>query len=183
MKNGLYEKNLSALKKRYPYLAERIIQCRDSDYRISRSGNNGTQNLIYRSGDQYAPEILFYHPINPKKSAKDFFEKHNAETGRFIVLMGMGLGYHLSELFRGKCLKRLLIIEKDPECLKWAMEASDLSELFNNPSVDMVVGCPEEELFVNIHRIIVSYAFGLKEVKIMVDSAPPLMLTRTTAMI
>jgi hypothetical protein len=158
----VYNKNFELLKGRYPDLAQQIIQCDDRYYHLFGDRNGTLPNLIYSGSD---PDTVFYERGDPSQHAYRLLKKAKATEARFVVILGMGLGYAALELLeKNKQLIKVIIVEKDVACLKKAMEVIDLQGVLENPSVALVVGCPEPALYTEIHHAVDPFFIGLKEV-------------------
>jgi len=112
-----FEKNISALKKTAPELAEIIM----------KSKNNSGLELVDTKTD--APSIkvdnvLLHSRYDPEKEAKEWVAYHEEmiNNASSIYVLGFGLGYHILELW-GKTEKDIIIFEPRLDILKTAMES------------------------------------------------------------
>ncbi|MBN2483052.1 MAG: motility associated factor glycosyltransferase family protein [Candidatus Omnitrophica bacterium] len=139
MGNNFYETNLGALKERYPQLYEKIVAHQDT---------LSTEMIDSRSG---MPTLrvhgkFFHSAYDPMHEAGYLLEDLNLKQYEGIVLVGMGLGYHLKKIwmdpyFQGK----MLIVEKNITVFKQALAASDLSTIIRDGLVLFVVEEDEQE--------------------------------------
>lgn len=122
-------------------------------------------NLVYTGAD---PAVLFYDPDDPMEQAIQFVKKTAIYDARFIILLGFGLGYPALELLRqNHRLKKIIIIEKDPACLKHAMKVIDLEKVIDNPQISLIVGCPESDLYMSFHQAVNPNFIALKDARIL----------------
>jgi len=78
--------------------------------------------------------------ISPGQEAEQWAASVVDGRGGFVVL-GFGLGYHISPLLkRNRFFSRLLIVEAEPELFRAALECVDLTSIFNDSRVNLVVG-------------------------------------------
>ncbi|MFB3924408.1 MAG: 6-hydroxymethylpterin diphosphokinase MptE-like protein [Syntrophales bacterium] len=153
MMNGLLEKNLKALSARYPELADKVARSNSNLYQAIPT-TRGQFNLVY-NGDN--PPVLFYDPENIFTHVQSVLQGYRLDKARFAALFGLGLGYHLWVLHKvlgGKgFLENILVIEKDTECLRRALEVFDFSEVLRDERILLIVGAEEDSLFVHMEKI------------------------------
>jgi hypothetical protein len=161
----LFEKNIRAMAKEYSDLAEKVIACDDSLYRTVHTDKKEFLNLIY-SGTE--PFLIFYDPQSPMRGIRRFLKETTDKKNRFLILLGLGLGYTALEVLkRNRKLVKFIIIEKDIACLKKAMESTDLTSLIHHPDVKIIAGCEEQDLYITINSAIKPYYPGLKEMRFL----------------
>ena len=164
MNTAVFEKNLSALGKVDPLLAETLSGVEAAFYATEASPSKVT-NLGYR-GCQ--PSILFYDPQDPLGQVEAYLEDAVSADSRFLVLLGIGLGYPaLKILERQRNLVKLIIVEKDLPCLKAALLTTDLTGLSSHPAVRLVGGCPEDSLYVTLYKAVQPHFPGLKDIRFL----------------
>ena len=165
MNKGLFEKNIASIRKEYPNLAEKVMACDDDLYRTISTNKKEYLNLIY-SGTE--PAVMFYDPQNPLSGVRRFLKETTDKKSRFLVLLGIGLGYVAIEILKKyKDLVKFIIIEKDVACLKKTMELIDLTGLICHPAVKIIAGCEEQDLYITVNSAIKPYYPGLKEMKFL----------------
>ena len=143
----MFERNMSVLSKRWPHIAQLIKNCKsDIEYEAVLSHVGGSPNLIAKLPD--GRKIQFHSP-NPKAEALSYLSQPDFRYPQFVVFLGLGLGFYplffLSE--KSQTLKYMLIVEKDPEVLKWAMSLVDLTPVLSFPGTQLMVGVPEEKTY------------------------------------
>ena len=165
MMQGLYEANLKLLGERYPDIAEKINTPNTGDYKIVQSEQMNTPNLHY-TGLQ--PTLVFYHDQDPLMHVKVYLDAFMRAPARFFILLGMGLGYAAEALLRDKSMAiKLIIIERDLNCLKSAMQCHDLTNLIVDRRATLIAGCEERDLYVTLYNAIQPDFPGFKEVKFL----------------
>ncbi len=146
---SILEKNLEVLAKKDSHLARAIGDLTPENYRLIPSARPGIPNLLELRQD--APPVLYYDPQDPWAYARCLIHSLEPAKAHLLVWLGMGLGYGLWELrplLRAKApLRKLFIVEQDPECFRLALEVSDLREILGCPQVEILVGVPKESLF------------------------------------
>ncbi|WP_236685621.1 glycosyltransferase [Geobacter pickeringii] len=129
------EKNIAALRRRDPSLAERIEEAEPGDRIVVEPARQG--GLTARVGD-----ICIHSPYNPAREAMEW-SRQQAE--RFappppLTVVGFGLGHHVAALaaegFGGT------VIEDDPAMLRVAFSHTDLTTVIERFS--FLAGIPED---------------------------------------
>jgi len=148
--NSIYHANMQALKINYPDLAEKVEKIRANNrFMISKAG--AAFNIYSREGNFY------YYDINdPQKDVATQIKALNLRNARLAVFLGMGLGYEL-RYFSQKEAKQhntsyIVVIEKDLEIFRAAMETTDLREFIRHPQLKLIVGLEEGELYTGLRE-------------------------------
>ena len=138
MNNSLLNKNLRFLKKKDPCLYEKITTLKPSKSYAVKSSRSGSPSLIHI--DKEGNKKLIDSNYDPISEASRYLNRLNiGESINFIVL-GLGLGYQVSEIIRNSSNQiKVYIFEKDPELFALAIQKSDLSEIFEHPGVKLFV--------------------------------------------
>ena len=152
MTDVIFRENLKALAQRDRQLADSVKETRSSHYMHVPSQDPIVPNLLYR--EEGGGPVLFYDPRSPLKHSHSFTKSLKLGRARILVVMGIGLGYQLLNLagaLRKKTyLKKMVVVERDLECFRCALEVSDLTSLINSPAVEFVVGVPAEDIYVHM---------------------------------
>ncbi|MBF0474270.1 MAG: motility associated factor glycosyltransferase family protein [Deltaproteobacteria bacterium] len=142
---GMYENNLALLRVRYPELAAKLDQITDDGTCKVMPSKSGlpTMTLVHEG-----QEIFLHSRYDPLKESESFIEKKGLKGQRLILFLGFGLGYYLDRLLRlhGERVKYCIIVEKDIQIFIKTMQTVDLSTLFPNPNIELLVGLSEDEL-------------------------------------
>lgn len=143
----IYYHNLQVLKEYYPDLADRIEKI---------SGNNGLR--IVKTGAQSIPNLYsenikqyYYANHNPREDAAQQIKALQLKNTRLAIFLGIGLGYELLYYLQQEAESQntnfILIIEKDLEIFKAALEATDLTAVIKKPEICFLVGEEESNVF------------------------------------
>jgi hypothetical protein len=168
MSQTLLEKNLEALRKVSPALADAVLKADGGPYEILRSESKGLPNLLYLGCD---PPVLFQDPETAPADVERFLNRFREDRSQFYVVLGIGPGYGVLQLLRDRLFKKVIVIEKDLDCFRQALEMTDFADVFANPLVKFLVGCPEQDLYIEVHRAVDPHLVGLKEVKFLPSPA------------
>ncbi len=151
--NNLFQHNLNALKKHYPELAEKIAHTNIINFEIAYPGSSGIPNLKMLSRDQY-----YYDINNPLQDAVDQIKVLNLKNTRIAIFLGMGLGYELlcytQHFAAEQRTDHIVVVEKDLEVFKAALESTDLREVIEHPCIKLFIGLTPEQLFVKFSNYI-----------------------------
>ncbi|MBF0549496.1 MAG: motility associated factor glycosyltransferase family protein [Deltaproteobacteria bacterium] len=142
---SMYENNLALIRVRYPELAARLDSTvDDGTCKVKPSKSNlPTMTLIHEG-----QEIFLHSGYNPLKEAESFIEKKGTKGERIVLFLGFGLGYYLDRLLskQGGRVKYCIIVEKNIQIFRKCLETIDLSMVVKNPSTELLIDLPEEEL-------------------------------------
>ncbi len=134
-----YKKNIEALAKRNPRLAQ-IIDSTKLTGRYVIAPSQRKDKL---------PSIVdvkfnknFYNNIDPYRVAEQDIKSRKLNVPDVAVFLGFGLSYEACEYIRQCPRARLLIIEKDPELLKTTFSKVNCIDLINSPNV-FFAGCED----------------------------------------
>ena len=165
MVQGLFEQNLKILRGHYPELASRIETLGETGPYEIINWKDEQPNLVYR---QAGSDILFYDPLDPLGDLNKYMDGVLPGTNRFVVLLGLGLGYAAEEILKKYSeTMRVIVVEQDLSVLNAAMRCRDLDTIFGDPRIRLVVGCEEQDLYVTLHNAIQPHFPGLKELKFL----------------
>jgi len=112
----LLKKNLEALKKNNPDLAKKAESTEiPGNIRINRSKSGFP--VLKLDG------LHLNSPYDPIKEAKNWISRHSCEIedGEPVVLLGLGLGYHLLELLK-HTERKVFVVEPNMEIFRAAIE-------------------------------------------------------------
>lgn len=132
MSSNLLKKNLALLEKKQPALAARLRALEPSrKYEVSTAKSGAaTVTRIFPDGIRRS----LHSSYDPIQEAARFIAKFKLDESANFLVGGVGLGYHLLELAR-KVSKhaRILVMEKDPELLRLALEQNDFADVLRHP--------------------------------------------------
>lgn len=150
------EKNLEILARRDADLARTLGELSPKSCQLVPSGKPGFPNLVQiRPG---LPPLLHYDPKDPWAQAESLIRAVEPQKAHILVWLGVGLGYGLAQ-FKGflkgsASLRKLVLVEKDLECFRLALEVGDYREILACQELELLVGVPEESLFQRILQAI-----------------------------
>lgn len=139
MSDSLLNKNLASLKKKDPALFEKIAPLKRSNSYVVTKSKSGPPALAHIDGDGNKKQINSNY--DPVSEASRYLDKSKiCESTNFIVL-GLGLGYQVSEIIRQTSKQvKIHIFEKDPELFALALQEVDFSLIFEHPGVKLFIG-------------------------------------------
>ncbi len=110
--------------------------------------------------------ITYYSERDIAREVSLFFEKNTIPGGRIIVLLGIGLGYHLKEIVnRKKRDQPVIVVESEKPIMDAALETCGVKDVFAKEEVFSVSGKNPEESLKDISRL--QLQFGLRELGII----------------
>lgn len=146
--DGLLEdcwgKNRRILKKRFPDLYRKMLECRENipnQYQISWAK---TGDLVLSVATEGQGIIPLNSMCNPWKEAL-LYAEHVAGAREFLVI-GAGLGYHLEFLISQMACKKVVVLENDLRQLAIALSYRDLSHVLSNEKITFV-HCEDEKAY------------------------------------
>lgn len=140
-------KSRLVLKKKYPVLYRKILECKDKipdNYQLSWSKTGDLAlDVLTDSGD-----IRINSMYNPWSEAVLFVqnlvgEKRNKE----YVILGFGMGYHLEVILRECPYAKIKVLENDLYQLAIAFSYRDLSWVFEKERVELIYCSKAEDYF------------------------------------
>ncbi|MBF0524437.1 MAG: motility associated factor glycosyltransferase family protein [Deltaproteobacteria bacterium] len=142
---GMYENNLALIRGRYPELAVRLDNTADDGTCKVKPSKSGLPTMTLTHEGR---EIFLHSGYNPLKEAESFIEQKGIKGERIVLFLGFGLGYSLDRLLYGQSRKVrfCIIVEKNIQIFRKCMETINLSNLVENPAIELLVDIPEEEL-------------------------------------
>ncbi|MCG6536843.1 MAG: hypothetical protein L7F78_19590, partial [Syntrophales bacterium LBB04] len=154
MATEIFDKNLSALKEKYPALASKIRKNRieESRYKIIRA-ETGEPNLLVASNNSF---VMLYDNANPYDYCKILLDGMNIIHAPIIFFLGFGLGYHLhmfTKLYAEKVHgRKIIVFEDDINFFHLAMEMVDFADIIAHPDIHFFVGEAPDTSFPRIRR-------------------------------
>lgn len=136
MTSELFEKNLAALRRGDPALAESVKQLTHAggDLDLERARNG--QAIVRKGG------IYLHSPYDPAKEASTWVASSVQGSPRAICVLGCGVGYHLAAL--AEAGYRGTVVEPDPALFRLALEHCDLTSVLSR--FRPLVGIPLDRL-------------------------------------
>ena len=135
----LFQKNIILLKKKSPPLAQKLVKIRKIDeekYKLIQARNNSLTLQVKINGQFY----LLHSRYDPESESNALIERLIQDTYDIIFCGGFGLGFYTKSLFalKYKSFSKLIIIEKDLNILKIALQVFDFSKILKDKKVEIL---------------------------------------------
>ncbi len=157
-----YARNMAALKQRNPDLASRVENASCERYHAIPSMREGIPNLRHTES---LSTIVFYDNRNPLKDVETFLDALLTHPPRFVVQLGLGLGYVAEALLQRSSVLKLIVVEKDLACLKTALKSRDLTDLIEDNRCVLIASCETQDLYVILNNAVRPHHAGQKELQ------------------
>ncbi len=120
---------------------------------------SGEKNLrVLGEGGRW---ITFYSTRDMQRELDLFSKKLSIPEDHIIILLGLGLGYHLKEICE-RTDQPLIVVEKDEEVVKAALTIDGMAGILDAPNIFLVTGDGLDDSLKEISRI--QLQFGLKDI-------------------
>lgn len=133
-----WDRNRNALRRRFPALAD-ILESRGPSLpetvQVSNA-RNGAPTISVTIPNGRAHVHSSYDPII---EARRWASAQAMQGAGFLVVIGMGLGYHIQSLLETSSLRHLVVIEPHHDLFIASMTARDQTKLLSNPRFDLQV--------------------------------------------
>ncbi len=162
MKSNIYARNMKVLRRRMPVLVKALEMNSASDCEyIVEPAKDGSMTLAMKKDDRV---YQIHSKYNPQREALQQVQSSKLENPKLLVILGLGLGYHIRaclEELKGKNLF-IVLIEKDIEALRIALETVDITDLLESDKIRWVIGVPEEEGYAVLNEMIKSAGIAMQ---------------------
>ena len=144
MSISFLDSNLALLRKRDPALFESILSVQPSkSFTLIRS-RSGHSSLMYC--DEAGNKKQIDSNYDPVDEASRYMQRLEVGNSINFFVMGLGLGYQVSEIIRQTSREaKIYIFEKDPELFALAIREADFSSVFDHPGVRMFIDTNPKE--------------------------------------
>lgn len=141
MDDLIFRRNLLALSRRNPTLGDRLVQAQaDASLRIETARSGKPVPCLDLGTRQLALNSL----IDPQREAERLVQAQAG--GGYIIVLGLGGGYGLRALLASPATSGVLVVEYGAPLLRALLETLDLSELFLDPRVSLLLDPEGPEL-------------------------------------
>lgn len=139
-----WERNLRALQRCHPELAEALSQVQAQDGIEVHTAKNGDPVPVWR-------DRPLYSRYNPRREAEAWAANISGDTehrNRVYLVFGFGLGYHLEALLKQAPNTRFVVFETNLEWWRRLLELRDVRHIVKHkrvhvlPTVDFAPGTP-----------------------------------------
>jgi len=137
---GYLYRNLDVLSAVDPELAAKLRDTKPSAHLRTRKSRQGSIVPVVRREEHLYPMHSRFDPV--------FEGRRIAGTanGGFLIVFGLGGGYHLKPLLESEALSILLIVEQDMSLVRGLLENFDFTYLFSDSRVNLLVDCSSRQL-------------------------------------
>ncbi len=144
---NLSSKNLSALKNRYPDLADRLPQTTPLGEVVPAKTGLPTLKVSRNK------KVCHLHSsYDPMREAARWAQNIYAAEDDTLLVCGIGFGYHLNRLSLLYPKAKIVAMEPDLSTFKTALNAVDLTSLINRENVTLYFGAEKKEILKLIER-------------------------------
>ncbi len=162
MKSNVQARNMKVLRRRMPVLAKAIevMPPSECEYIVEEAKDGSPTLAIRKEGKVYQVHSRY----NPQKEADQQVQNSNLVNPKLLVILGLGLGYHVRaclEQLKGSNLF-IVLIERDIDALRVALESVDITDLLESDKIRWVIGVPENEGFAVLNEMIKSAGIALQ---------------------
>ena len=158
-----FEKNLKALEKKQPELAELMRKEIDTSHIEVLTSETGIPTA--RVTPPEGKKVLLHDLKDPVAKAKEHVKKFELIGNNGSVLLGFGLGYLALEMVNSMKDGHLLIIcETDPALFKSALEQVDLGPVLESTQVKILIG---NEIDIPTHMLSLSIKFLTSRISVV----------------
>lgn len=136
-------KNNTYLQQNFPEVFASLEQLEAVDCFKQGRAKNGQPTLSICTAE--GNEVQVHSKYNPGDEGKRFADAQDIENKKLVIVIGLGLGYHLLELVkRKKAYTQIVVIEKERALFKMFLAHVDYEELLK-AGVTFVVGRTVEQ--------------------------------------
>lgn len=142
----VWERNMEALKKRDDKLWKQVMEYHERYERENAAGTwqgihhlEDTNSGAFTMAGQDEKGIYYYHSnVSPMKEAADFAGYYYDRSCDSYILWGLGLGYHVKELFSLDDGISLQVFESDMDVIYHCLMATEMDMLFALPGFSLI---------------------------------------------
>ena len=146
MNNSVFQQNIISLSSINPGLAFSISQCSASEKcEINTSKDGSLVPVITEKNSRYQLHSLY----NPVKEGEKIYQSAKNDSG-FVIVFGLGGGYHLLPYLNDPEIHHILIIDTDKKILRKVIENIDLGSIFSSRKTDFLIDPDAEDLRENL---------------------------------
>lgn len=138
MTMDLFERNIQAMKARFPAAAQRILAAApDPDLTLFEQAGKLPTAAYCRDGKEH----LLHSKYDPRREAEKLVAGHHLAESSNIVVLGCGFGYHVRLLAERERHRDFIVVcEQNPAILKAAFTVLDFTDVLSCKNVLWSVG-------------------------------------------
>ncbi len=135
------ETNLLSLSSGNARLAEKLTYSDESENLSIAESRKGKLIPLIEKNNRKIP---LHSQFDPEKEGKRFFQTFNSPG--YIVFFGFGAAYHIKPFLANKLISEILIIDKDIRIFKKIIHYFNLTEIFLDKRVNILIDPQPEEI-------------------------------------
>ncbi len=97
--------------------------------------------------------LTLHSTVNPVEEAKQFATAINCKSNTIIVILGVGLGYHVEQILRKTQQQPVIFVEKEPYLLKEFLSAKKLKKYLDEKDIYFLTSQHWEDILLQISQI------------------------------
>lgn len=136
--SDFFESNLNLIKLNDPGLYETLMGYQFSDgYELTETKDGNINIRVYKNGMKY----FIHSSYSPFKEALEWCENVTTENSQndVIIVLGLGLAYHIEEMLKRFHGKRIIVIEPDINIFYILIKTCNIKNLLNNRNLKIIV--------------------------------------------
>jgi len=135
MNDLIYKKNLLSLASIDPELSFEISMTEPSEQLLIKTAKDGNSVPVILDNDVV---IQLHSLFNPSSEAEKLYEagKNNSS---FVIIFGLGGGYHIIPYIRDPSVENILIIDTDKKYLRKILEEINLTQIFTSQKINLLI--------------------------------------------
>lgn len=138
-----FDNNLKVLKKIYPEIYQKVIDSNKLDFK-SELISSKNQKLNLRVTTDEGEDVFIHAKHAPGSESENYLSLVKEDSTGVVLMLGMGLGYSVLELFeKRKQLQFLIVFELNEEFFFHALHHNDFSIFFSDPRTIFHLGRPD----------------------------------------
>ena len=159
MDKNLYSSNLNLLKRNYPHLYEKMKSIPEDGLPTEGglpSGGEGPLEVVMaknglptlRASAGAGGQVFLHSSYDPLAEARKLLASSDYSHMSYIIVLGLGLGYHLAELLElaGEG-PTILVVEGSTPVFRAALKNIDLGKVLGSDRITLSVGESPEEVY------------------------------------
>lgn len=151
--------NLKALYRKDMFLAQKLDELPYSDHIEIITAKNGekTAQVLLNDGRK----LLLHSRYNPREEARRFTRSLDLDNKFVFVIAGIGLGYHIEEIFENSSEETIVVvIEPDLYLIKAALWNIDLSYQIQNNQLIFIYSSNKADLHEKLNPLSATLTLG-----------------------
>lgn len=155
IKLDIFKQNMAALYQHYPELAKRVEELKDTNrFKLQDTRLKGVYSIYDRKTN-----CSYYSIQDPINDVRKQLEALKLKNTKLALFLGFGLGYeliyYLQKMLRAQDTLYILVIEKEIELFKLAMQNVNLVNIISNKGITLIIGQDEAMLFPMFHEYLI----------------------------